>query len=80
MRTRLQKWGNSLAIRIPQYFAVEAGLSADSAIQLMVKDGNLVISAVPEPELSLEELLARVTPQNLHTEIDTGHVQGNESW
>jgi antitoxin MazE len=80
MQTRLQKWGNSLAVRIPKYFAVEAGLSADSAIQMMVKDGNLVISAVSYPDFSLEELLARVTSQNLHTETDTGPVQGNESW
>ncbi len=29
MKTRIQKWGNSLALRIPKSFAVETGLDQD---------------------------------------------------
>jgi antitoxin MazE len=80
MRVRLQKWGNSLAIRIPKVVATEAALDQGSALELQVENGAITLKRVPEHEYSLEELLAEVTPQNLHGEVNTGGSVGREEW
>lgn len=79
METRVQKWGNSLALRIPKPFANEIGLTDDSPVELSVKDGTLVIAPVNRLA-SLRDLLALVTPDNLHREADTGPAVGGEAW
>lgn len=80
MRTKIQLWGNSLALRIPRPFAEETGLGRQSEVELSVTKGRLVVVPVKEPRLTLDELLARVTDENLHSEIDTGPAVGNEAW
>lgn len=80
MRTRVQKWGNSLALRIPKSFAAEAGLQSDTAVELSLEDGKLVIIPVAVPRFSLTEMLGNVTLDNIHTEVQTGDAVGNEIW
>ncbi|MBM3166781.1 MAG: AbrB/MazE/SpoVT family DNA-binding domain-containing protein [Chloroflexi bacterium] len=80
MKTRVQKWGNSLALRIPKAFADEAGLQKETPVELSLADGKLVITPVAKPKLTLRRLLAKVTEENLHHEIDTGSATGNETW
>ena len=80
MRTRVQKWGNSLALRIPKAFATEVGLQKEASVEISLADGKLVISPVAEPKLTLKQLLAMVTKQNLHHEVDTGPAVGKETW
>lgn len=80
MKTRVQKWGNSLALRIPKSFAAEAGLCADAPVELSLVEGRLVIRPLGPESLSLDELLAGVTDQNLHGEWDTGPAVGREVW
>ncbi len=80
MRTKIQQWGNSLALRIPKPFAEEAGFGRQSEVELSVAEGRLVVIPIEEPRLSLSELLARVTDENLHSEIDTGPAVGGEAW
>ena len=80
MKTKLQKWGNSLAIRIPKPFAVEAGLENQSPVELSLEAGKLVISKSAESSLSLEDLLHGITADNIHREVDTGSPMGNEVW
>jgi antitoxin MazE len=58
MKTRVQKWGNSLALRIPRSFAVEAGLHADAAVELSLVKGKLVVEPVTQEPLTLEQLFA----------------------
>jgi len=79
MRTRVQKWGNSLALRIPKSFAAEVGLKRESSVELSLADGRLVITPVAGPELTLEQLLAGVTEENIHHEVQTGPATGNET-
>ena len=76
MKSRVQRWGNSLAIRIPRPFAEEAELEEDTEINLSVRDGQLVI----ERELTLEALLEQITDENRHEETETGGAVGNEVW
>jgi antitoxin MazE len=80
MRTRIQKWGNSLAVRIPKSFATEARLEQDAVVELSLVDGRLVMVPVTEPEVTLEQLLAGITKENRHDEIDWGPAVGKEAW
>ena len=80
MKTRIQKWGNSLALRIPESFAEEAHLSEDSTVDVTVRNGSLVVVPIAEPESTLEDLVRQITPENRHGETDTGSAVGNEAW
>ena len=80
METKVKKWGNSLALRIPKPLAVEVGLEDDSPVELSLLDGKLVIEPIVREQLSLEKLLAQVTESNLHGEVDTGPAVGGEAW
>lgn len=80
MRSRVQKWGNSLAVRIPKPFALEVGLAQDSDVEISVDDGNLVISRAAGRSYHLADLLSAVTTRNLHSEVDAGPAVGRETW
>ena len=80
MKTRVQKWGNSLALRIPRSFAAEVRLAEDSPVELSLENGKLVIQPLAQPQPTLEELLKGVTAENLHGEWDTGPAVGKEIW
>ena len=80
MKTRVQKWGNSFALRIPKSFAAEVGLDRDALVDLSLKGGKLIVEPLPKSPLNLDELLAAVTPENLHGEVDTGPPVGRENW
>ncbi len=74
--TTVQKWGNSLAVRIPTRIAEAISIEQGSEIELSVE--NQVITLKPKKKKpTLEELLAQVTPENRHVEVDFG-VEGNE--
>ena len=80
MKTRIQKWGNSLAVRIPKSFANEIHLQQDSLVEVALAEGKLVLSPVLEPRFALDRLLEQVNEQNLHREVNTGPAVGNEGW
>lgn len=80
MKTRVRKWGNGLALRIPESLAAQIGLEPDSPVELSLRGKELVIEPVTPPELSLDDLLAKVTGHNLHGEVDTGPETGGEVW
>jgi antitoxin MazE len=80
MKTRVQKWGNSLALRIPKSFAAEVGLDPDSAVEMSLRDGKLIVAPADKPRFTLKQLLAKVTQENLHEEVDTGPAAGGEVW
>jgi antitoxin MazE len=80
MRARIQKWGNSLAVRIPKSFAAEIALASGTQVDLTVQDGRLVITPLESASYNLEELLSGVSASNLHGEIDPGTSVGAEAW
>ena len=80
MKKRVGKWGNSLAIRIPKAFAVEIGLEEDSAVELSLVNGELVVAPKSRTRLRLEQLLEQVTEENQHDEVRTGPAVGREAW
>jgi antitoxin MazE len=81
MVATVAKWGNSLAIRIPQNLAKELDVVEGSEISLILVDGTLVIKPKKSRKrYSLDELVKEITPENLHAEIDSGIAVGNEVW
>ncbi len=80
MRSTIQQWGNSLALRLPKPFADEAGLARNAQVDISLVQGNIVILPVKEPQPTLAELLAEVTEENRHSEVDTGPAVGREVW
>jgi antitoxin MazE len=85
MKIEFQKWGNSLALRIPSAFAKEVGAVEGKRAELTVENGALVVKvAVAKPRkrrrYRLEDLIAGITPENYHSEIDWGPPVGNEVW
>jgi antitoxin MazE len=80
MKTRVQKWGNSLALRIPKAFAEEAGLHAEAAVELSLVEGRILVQPITPQPLTLDQLLRGVTDENLPGEWDTGPAVGKEVW
>ncbi len=78
MDTKIQKWGNSLALRIPKAYADQMGLSLNSPVKISLENERLIIESLPRPQLA--DLLADVTPENIHDETDWGDPTGNEVW
>lgn len=74
----IQKWGNSLAIRIPQTLAGQLSVEEGAAVELQVRDGELVIRPIRSKKLSLYELLKNCRPSQLHGETDFGEDVGLE--
>lgn len=79
MRVAIRKWGNSLALRIPRALAADTHLTSGSQVDVAVEDGRLIVAPVTA-EMTLDALLAAVTPDNLHGEISTGRPIGREAW
>lgn len=80
METRVQRWGNSLAVRIPKPLADEVGLKDNSPVRLLLQDRQLVVVPVLTSAFDLETLLAQVTESNRHAEVLTGPAVGGEAW
>jgi antitoxin MazE len=76
----VSKWGNSLAVRIPQSIAKEARLREGDCMALNIdREGNIVLRAARK-KYELSDLVSRITPKNRHEETDWGQPRGEESW
>ena len=77
MKMQIQKWGNSLALRIPKPFAMQTNLSNGSSIDVSVVDGSIVLTPTVDEGLTLSAMLEQITPENTHAECNFGTI-GNE--
>jgi antitoxin MazE len=84
MKVEFQKWGNSLALRVPKAFADEIGASDGKAADMTVEGGKLIVEIVRKKRrgrrYTLDELVAGITPENRHPEVDWGPPVGDEVW
>ena len=80
MQTKVQKWGNSLGLRIPKSFAEQTGVEAGSEEDLSVEDGELIVRPRRQQRYALKDLLRTVTAENVHEEVETGDPVGREAW
>lgn len=81
MRAKIQKWGNSLAVRIPKALAELLELADGREVELSVEEGKMIVRLpTPTRRYTLEELVGGITAENRHDEIGTGPSVGNEAW
>ncbi len=80
MRSQVQKWGNSLALRIPKAVASHLGLSSGSELELSIEGDRLVVKPVSSWRERLKTMMEQVEDDQLHPEIDFGGPVGNEFW
>ena len=80
MQARVQKWGNSLAVRIPKSFASQSHLEQNSVVEMTLENGSIILLPVSQPKVSLSHLFEGVTTDNLHGETETGMPVGREAW
>lgn len=80
MNATVQKWGNSLALRIPSSVAKDLQVRQGSAVEVAVEDGKLIVKPAKKRKASLAQLLKGVTKDNLHSEQDWGAPVGREAW
>jgi antitoxin MazE len=80
MNMHIRRWGNSAAVRLPAATLAAAGLKADDAVDVREENGRIVIEAARPKRITLETLLAGITPETVHEEIDFGPARGKEIW
>ena len=80
MQARIQKWGNSLAVRIPKTLATEAHLAQEAVVDLAVAKGKLIIAPIKRQKNILEGLVSKITDENIHKEDIWGPAIGREVW
>ena len=80
MHSKLQKWGNSIGVRLPVKLIRELQLDSGSEVDIKAIRGRLVITPIRPTGFALEELLSQITDDNLHDETDWGQKTGRESW
>lgn len=78
MTTKLQKWGNSYAVRIPKNFIQDLNLSQGSEMEIEHNNQSLVIKQKKQKEYTLKELLKGITPKNIHKPMFDGPYVGKE--
>ena len=80
METNVQKWGNSLGVRIPRALADQAQIEEGSVVEIEEEEGVITIRSVAPQEYTLDELVSDITEENRHGEVETGGSTGNEVW
>jgi antitoxin MazE len=80
VQTKIQKWGNSLGLRIPRALAIQAQVEEGSMVDLTIENGSLRIHPLKPRRYILQELLKGITPHNLHDEILNLDPVGREEW
>jgi len=78
MRLRVQMWGNSLALRLPKPFAIEAHIEDNSEVDVSLRNGKIVVAPVDE-QLSLDDLVRGISKANMHSAVEWGDPVGKES-
>lgn len=76
----VKKWGNSLAVRIPMVVIQDLGLSENSSVQIISNGVSATIQPSKRKKATLDELVAAITPENRHEEVDWGEPVGKEVW
>ena len=80
MKSAVQRWGNSLALRIPRAYAAETRMAEGSTVELTLRSGALVVRPIFRKRHALADLVKRIRPANRHDFVPTGNAVGREVW
>jgi antitoxin MazE len=78
-RTQIVGWGNSQALRIPRSILDALRVREGDEVEMAIENGRLLVQPV-HPKLTLESLIAAITPENRHKEVGWGKPVGSEVW
>ncbi|MBD1202662.1 MAG: AbrB/MazE/SpoVT family DNA-binding domain-containing protein [Rhodobacteraceae bacterium] len=78
MRAVVKRWGNSASVRIPSAILGESGLRLDQPVNIRTENGRVIIEPLQENDIDVLSLIALITPENAHNEVDFGAPQGKE--
>lgn len=78
MQTQIKKWGNSAVVRLPAPMLTQLKLSVGAPVELKAEDGRIVIEPSAKPVYKLDDLLAGITDENRHAEVDWSQPVGRE--
>ena len=77
----IKQWGNNLGVRLPAAVAREAHLHVDQRVRISVENNEVVIRAINELPLSLEQRIASFDPVRHSVEVmSTNETLGAERW
>lgn len=80
METTIQKWGNSLAVRLPKGVATKLSLREGCRVEVHEAKEGILIRQTPNARPSLKELVRMIRRDELHEETPWGDARGNEAW
>jgi antitoxin MazE len=80
MKTTVKKWGNSAAVRIPSAIMEAADIRLEDLVDVSEEEGKIIVKRVQSKNYDLDDLVNRITVQNLHEPVDLGSSQGKEIW
>lgn len=78
MKTKAQKWGNSLSVRVPKGIAEKVGIRDEDILDIDVEKGKIILIPIRKKEYELKDLLKKITDENIHGEVDFGEPEGRE--
>jgi antitoxin MazE len=65
-KSRISRWGNGLAIRLPRDLAARAGLTEGSRVAIDATDDGRIVISRSRRRFTLDELLREMTPERQH--------------
>ena len=80
MLAKIQKWGNSLALRIPSSMAKQLGIQQNTFVKITEKGDKIILEPIKKPTYNLQEMLSQINEENLHQEQSFGDSVGKEVW
>ena len=80
MATRIRKWGNSIAVRLPKYVAEAASLTEGTPVTIESRDGRIIVEPVRATVYRLDDLVRKINGRNRHELVKTGKPRGREVW
>lgn len=80
MTTKIQQWGNSLALRLPKDITKKFKLHKGSSVVIAQETNKISIKPLYKDETTLKELVSKITPENIHSEVQWGRPFGKEIW
>ena len=80
MRSKVQLWGNSLALRIPKYIANQMNINNGSNVDISLEEEKIIVKPIKDKNESLEYYLTRINENNIHNEVAFGEPSGGEVW
>lgn len=80
MNVRVEELDGKFTLAIPDDIAANLHLAEGSVVDISVREDGIMLRPVGVSRPTLDDMLAQVTDENRHEEIDFGPPVGREIW